>query len=484
MQDPGPSQEASPEGKAGPARILIVEDSPTQAQQLQFCLEAEGFEVALAPNGTSALDTLCASGFDLVISGIVMPGISGYELCRRIKDDPATRHLPVILLTARNDPSSIIEALECGADNFLTKPCEPDDLTDRIRTILEHRARRSAGKEVGTDIVFHGKKLAVNSDKQQILNLLLATFEEVVRTNRELRRSQSELRAANAKVDEYTRQLEAWVRSSEDKYGRLMEQANDAIFLLNPLGRVLEINHRVEQLLGRPSVDIIGCPFVRLVSGASQDREGTLLQKLLADGSLRLHDLRLERPDGREVWVDLSASLVEIGGRRVALAIAHDVTERKRAEQRLVAQHATLQESEAQTRAILEAAVDAILTIDERGSIESLNPAAERLFGYPAAELLGQNVNMLMPPPYREQHDSYLRNYLATGEKKIIGITREVVGRRKDGSTFPIELAVSEVRLGDRRLFTGIMRDVSERKRGEEQLRLYAAALRERNIEL
>ena len=143
-----------------------------------------------------------------------------------------------------------------------------------------------------------------------------------------------------------------------------------------------------------------------------------------------------------------------------------------------------LLDSEARTRAILETAVDAIITIDERGLIESLNSAAERLFGYSAAELIGQNVKILMPAPYRQEHDTYLYNYLHTGQKKIIGIGREVVGQRKDGTTFPMDLAVSEVILGDRRLFTGVARNISERKRSEEQLRFFAAELQERNTDL
>ena len=127
--------------------------------------------------------------------------------------------------------------------------------------------------------------------------------------------------------------------------------------------------------------------------------------------------------------------------------------------------------SEARTRAVLAAAVDAIITIDERGIIESANPASEKLFGYPAAELVGRNVNMLMPAPYQGEHDGYLRNYLTTGEKKIIGIGREVVRLRRDRSTFPMDLAVSEVELDGRRLFTGIVRDITERKRAEHALR-------------
>jgi PAS domain S-box-containing protein len=125
----------------------------------------------------------------------------------------------------------------------------------------------------------------------------------------------------------------------------------------------------------------------------------------------------------------------------------------------------------AKLRGILESAVIAIITIDDRGLIESVNPATERLFGYGAAELVGQNVNVLMPDPYREEHDGYIRNYLRTGARKIIGIGREVSGRRKDGATFPIHLAVSEFEVRGRRYFTGMIHDLSDRKHVEVALR-------------
>ena len=129
-----------------------------------------------------------------------------------------------------------------------------------------------------------------------------------------------------------------------------------------------------------------------------------------------------------------------------------------------------LVESEAKMRAILNTAVDGIITIDERGMIETYNAAAERLFGYRADEVIGRNVKMLMPEPYQSEHDGYLGNYLSTGRAKIIGIGREVFGLRKDGTTFPMDLAVSEVKFGGRRLFTGIVRDLTERKRLEREL--------------
>jgi PAS domain S-box-containing protein len=124
----------------------------------------------------------------------------------------------------------------------------------------------------------------------------------------------------------------------------------------------------------------------------------------------------------------------------------------------------------AKLRGILESAVTAIVTIDDRGVIETVNPATERLFGYGAADLIGQNVKILMPEPYRAEHDGYIDNYLRTGEKKIIGIGREVSGRRKDGTTFPLHLSVSEFESDGRRYFTGMIHDISDRKHVEEAL--------------
>lgn len=124
-------------------------------------------------------------------------------------------------------------------------------------------------------------------------------------------------------------------------------------------------------------------------------------------------------------------------------------------------------ENEARLKAIVDNVVDGIITIDEHRVVDTFNPAAERLFGYRANEVIGQNVNMLMPEPYHGEHDDYVNNYLTTGEAKIIGIGREVIGLRKDGSTFPLELAVSEMGVAGVRMFVGILRDISERKESE-----------------
>lgn len=129
------------------------------------------------------------------------------------------------------------------------------------------------------------------------------------------------------------------------------------------------------------------------------------------------------------------------------------------------------QEAASRLEAIINGAVFAIITIDEAGTIEDFNPSAEQMFGYSASEAIGCNVSMLMPEPYRSAHDGFLRDYLAGGSKKIIGLGREVVGLRRDGKKFPVDLTVSEVTLADRRLFTGMIEDISSRKEAELQVK-------------
>jgi len=136
----------------------------------------------------------------------------------------------------------------------------------------------------------------------------------------------------------------------------------------------------------------------------------------------------------------------------------------------LARSESAVRDREERLRAILETAVEGIITIDERGNIESFNRASETIFGYSSAEVIGKNVSVLMATPHREQHDGYLTNYRHTGHAKIIGIGRETFARKKDGTLFPMDLSVSEVKLSDRRIFTGFVRDITERKRLEKEI--------------
>jgi len=142
-----------------------------------------------------------------------------------------------------------------------------------------------------------------------------------------------------------------------------------------------------------------------------------------------------------------------------------------------VANAEAAQAREAHVKSILDTVPDAMIVIDERGLIQSFSTAAERLFGYSAAEVTGKNVKLLMPAPYRQEHDGYLGRYLRTGERRIIGVGRVVVGQRKDGSTFPMELSVGEMRTSHERFFTGFVRDLTERQQTEARLQELQAEL-------
>jgi PAS domain S-box-containing protein len=168
---------------------------------------------------------------------------------------------------------------------------------------------------------------------------------------------------------------------------------------------------------------------------------------------------------------EYKASAREMESRRPDAEASRNAGEQRDQQARdLERSQATLREREARLRAILGSAVDGIISIDESGAIQSLNPAAERLFGYGEAEIIGRNVSLLMPPPYRDEHDGYLHAYMKTSHARIIGIGREVEARRKNGEVFPIHLSVGEARLGDRRIFTGIIHDLTQRNRLQEQL--------------
>jgi two-component system, LuxR family, sensor kinase FixL len=165
---------------------------------------------------------------------------------------------------------------------------------------------------------------------------------------------------------------------------------------------------------------------------------------------------------------DVAIPALDAAGEVGELAAALEAVRRSAA--RRAELEAQLRETEARLRTILETGPDAIVVIDQRALIESFSLRAERLFGYAESEVLGKNVKMLMPSPYRENHDRYIERYLATGERRIIGIGRVVVGERKDGSTFPMELAVGEVTANGRRVFTGFVRDLTDYQRTERRM--------------
>jgi len=246
-----------------------------------------------------------------------------------------------------------------------------------------------------------------------------------------------------------------------DNFRLMVEGVKDyAIVMLDPKGRIVTWNIGAERIQQYKAEEIIGQHFAHFftaddIAQGFPERE---LGRAMVKGRTETEGWRV-RKDGSRFWANdiITAIFDDVGHLKGFAKITQDRTEQHRSAQLLSSMLSTM--------------IDGLITIDEQGRIQSMNAAAEKIFGYKESELLGQNVRILMPDPYHSQHDSYISNYLRTGKAKIIGIGREVMGQRRDGTTFPMELAVSEFSLDSGRHFTGIVRDVSERRQLEEKLR-------------
>jgi two-component system sensor kinase FixL len=249
----------------------------------------------------------------------------------------------------------------------------------------------------------------------------------------------------------------------------------DGIIVIDDRGCIEAFNRGAERLFGYPAAEVIGRNVNMLMPSPYHGEHDAYLRRYVTTGEARIigtgREVAGRRRDGSTFPVHLSVGEMTVGGERKFTGMLHDLTARVRLEQQLRA-------SEARWRAVIESAVDGIIVIDEHGRIEAFNPAAERLFGYSEADVVGRNVDMLMPSPYREEHDGYLTRYMATGRAKIIGSGREVTGLRRDGTTFPLHLSVGQVVIEGERRFTGILHDLSRRVRIEEQLREQASLAR------
>jgi PAS domain S-box-containing protein len=242
----------------------------------------------------------------------------------------------------------------------------------------------------------------------------------------------------------------------------------DGIISIDERGIVTTFNPAAERIFGYTADDVIGQNVHVLMPEPYHGEHDGYIANYLRTGEAKIIGIGREvvgrRKDGTTFPMELAISVFRLGDRSNFTGIVRDITERKRAEEEL-------RQAEERMWSVVNHVIDGIITIDEQGKVESFNPAAEKLFGYTRSEVIGQNVKLLMPEPYHGEHDGYISNYVRTGQAKIIGIGREVVGRRKDGSTFPMELAVSAFHIGPRRYFTGIVRDITERKRLEHELR-------------
>ena len=260
--------------------------------------------------------------------------------------------------------------------------------------------------------------------------------------------------------------FEQALKENEENHRRLVEACPTA-FYVQIGGKITYINQAGIDQLGAPSADqLVGRNAFDFIHPDDRLGIGSRRQSLV-DGAdkVPMAEYRMLRYDGSTYSAEASASRLTWNGQPAIVVARTDISERKAAEE-------ALRQSEAYLQSVLLNIAEGIVTIDEQGRIESINPAAEDLFGYTASELVGRNVSMLMPEPYRGEHDGYIGAYIRTGAAKIIGASpRELHATRKDGSVVAISLSISEMWLADRQLFIGAVRDISKRKAAQEALR-------------
>ncbi len=294
-----------------PVEILIVEDSPTQAQRLQHILEQQGYHVTHAANGRLALDAAQRRKPALVISDVVMPEMDGYELCRRLKADAGLGDVPVILVTTLSDPGDVIRGLQCGADNFILKPYDEHHLVSRVQFVLLNREMRQVEQGgVAVEVFFNGQQHVITADRLQILNLLLSTYDAAVQRNRELARAQVELDRF------FTLSLDMFGIAGTDGYFKRLNPAFGAT-----------LGYGTEEMLARPFLDFVH----------PDDRAATLAEmETLGQGHDTIDfDNRYRCKDGSWKWLSWKARPFPSEG--LLYATAHDITERKASEQALAA---------------------------------------------------------------------------------------------------------------------------------------------------
>ena len=320
-------------------QLLIVEDSPTQAELLRTTVEEAGFSVIVARDAETALEILDRNTVDLVISDIVMPGISGYELCQRIKKSGEHAHIPVMLLSTLNEPMDIIRGLESGADNFLTKPYKPEQIVARTRTILQNRSLRTRSAVFGVEISFLGKTFTITSEKEQILDLLVSTFEDTVQANRELQRHRAELAAAKIKLEEYAHALEGRVQLSEEKFRGFLSASPDVMIVVDEMQRIVLASQRIEILFGYTPDEIVGQPIDTLIPERYREAHSDHTRDFMHAFQVRDMGVGLElrglRKDGSEFPIEISLSPHQTPDGLVVIAAARDITERVQMEEQL-----------------------------------------------------------------------------------------------------------------------------------------------------
>jgi PAS domain S-box-containing protein len=500
-------------------RVLIVEDSLPDARLIQHALAHSGYtpvvtQVDDEPGFAAAL----AAGPDVILCDWNLPQFDALRALEIVREQAP--EVPFLIVSGSIGEEAAVQAMKLGASDYLLKDrlgrlgqavkqalvqhdlraterrareelrsseekyrALADSLPQLVWTVrpdgeleyLNHRSREYTGQAAVGLAGWNWESVIHPTDASRVLGM----WTEVLRTGVprdvefRIRRSDGEYRwhiSRQVAVRDSSGAIVRWVGTCTDIHdqkttaemlardAQILASVRDSVIVTDLEGVVAYWNEGATRLFGWTAEEMIGRPYADRFPDPVRQVVAEEIRKR-TEGSEWQGEYEDYRKDGTRVWIHARVCPFADATDRVVgvLGLAYDLTDRKRAEESLAA--------------VMRSVNDGIITIDESGTIQSANPAVERIFGYPEAELVGRNIGLLMPEPPQSKHEDYIGNYLRTGSPKIIGIGREIEALRKDGRRFPADLSVTEFWVDGERFFTGVVRDITERKRLEEQYR-------------
>ena len=477
-----------------PIRVLVVEDSPTQAESLKYILEQQAYKVSVARNGEEALEMIGGIRPAVVISDILMPKMNGFLLCKKIKSDTNLKNIPVILLTALSDPQDVLRSLECGADNFISKPFEEEYLLEKIRyTLINAGTPRESEVRTGAEILFKGEKYWITAEPQHVLDLLLSTYEIAVVKNHELNEVQEELNSLNERLEkkveartaallqeiEDRKRAEQEVKQlNEELENRVMERTAQLQTILDNLteglvvsdleGHLFHWNPAAVAMHGFSSQEegLRRLPEFTEIFELSTAEEGVLplerwpLARILRGETLHGYEVRIRRLGSNWSRVfNYGGTLARDrdGNPLLAIVTLDDITERIRSVE-------ALRQAKEEWERTFDSVPDLIAIIDQNFRIIRVNKAMAERLGCPSNDCVGlicyEQVHGTDSPP------ASCSMALADGREYLSEMHENRIGGHFLMSTTPLTDAQ------DRMIGTiHVARDITERKKLEEELR-------------
>ncbi len=439
------------------ARALVVEDSPTQALMLELMLAEGGYECEVFPEASGALRRFNEAEFDVVISDVLMPGMTGYELCHKIRNEQGS-DVPFILVTVLEGMSDVLKGLESGADVYLRKPYQAEELIERISQVVANRRPGGVPDDLQkTSLWVKGEKFTLPTDQKRALGYLSTAFVDLVVAK------QTEHELA---ITERNR-VEADLRRSEEKFSAFAGLSSEGMVISDREGIILSCSPGAEQMFGYGSNELLDAPLTTLIPERYRDDHVAGFGRALATNrlaqpagkTLELHGLR---KDETEFPLELSINTWETGGQLFFAGLMRDISPRQRAAE-------DMQRNAADYGDLLRQAQYGFYRMSPAGRARTANPAMISMLGYDSEEeivSLDFASNLFTD---QAQHQAFIYTLETTGRVTNL----EVEWRRKDEEAMFVCLSGTTVRDLEGKLVCHeiVAEDVTERRRLEEQLR-------------